>query len=355
MSGAPGAAGCTSGERGVRSGPHARHVPRASGRRRDPVRRHDGAREGRRAPRRPRGRDARRARRDPRRRARPTARRSPNDASPRRRSAARDPRRRPRRVPRLRRLRHGGRADQRRSRQLRGRRRRRSRGAPCRILQEEHADVLTVYDDNGGYGHPDHVQVHRVGVRAAEIAGTPAVFEATMNRDHFKRLMAMQPEALDDIAVEDRPTAEDIDTLGVDEELITTTVDVRDYVDAEARRDGRAREPDRPGVVLPRDARRTRSARRSATSGSSAAARRRARPRPGCSRRTEPSTPRPSRSRASASGTAAASSSTSGTSSRHAMKPKSTWSRYDITVRFRPQSSRIGPERVQATSRAPAR
>ena len=55
------------------------------------------------------------------------------------------------------------------------------------------------------------------------------MFEATTNREHFKRLMAMQPEALDDVPVEDRPTAEDIDALGVDEELITTTVDVRDY------------------------------------------------------------------------------------------------------------------------------
>ena len=32
------------------------------------------------------------------------------------------------------------------------------------LLREEDADVLTVYDDHGGYGHPDHVQVHRVGV-----------------------------------------------------------------------------------------------------------------------------------------------------------------------------------------------
>ena len=31
------------------------------------------------------------------------------------------------------------------------------------ILAEEDADVLTFYDDHGGYGHPDHIQVHRVG------------------------------------------------------------------------------------------------------------------------------------------------------------------------------------------------
>jgi LmbE family N-acetylglucosaminyl deacetylase len=51
------------------------------------------------------------------------------------------------------------------------------------LLVEEAADVLTVYDPRGGYGHPDHVQVHRVGVRAAELAGTPVVLEATADRD----------------------------------------------------------------------------------------------------------------------------------------------------------------------------
>ena len=35
------------------------------------------------------------------------------------------------------------------------------------ILREEDADVLTIYDENGNYGHPDHIQVHVVGVRAA--------------------------------------------------------------------------------------------------------------------------------------------------------------------------------------------
>ena len=42
------------------------------------------------------------------------------------------------------------------------------------ILREEDADVLTVYDDHGGYGHPDHVQVHRVGVRAGRARGHEA-------------------------------------------------------------------------------------------------------------------------------------------------------------------------------------
>ena len=30
------------------------------------------------------------------------------------------------------------------------------------VLDEEDADVAVGYDWHGGYGHPDHVQVHRV-------------------------------------------------------------------------------------------------------------------------------------------------------------------------------------------------
>ncbi len=60
----------------------------------------------------------------------------------------------------------------------------------ARILDEEDADVLTVYDDHGVYGHPDHVQVHRVGVRAAALAGTPRVYESTIDRDRMKEVLA---------------------------------------------------------------------------------------------------------------------------------------------------------------------
>ena len=93
------------------------------------------------------------------------------------------------------------------------------------ILREEQADVLTYYDDHGGYGHPDHVQVHRVGVRAGELAGTPRLYEATQNRDYLRDLIAMVPP-------EDRPEqVADLDELdlGVPAELITTTVDVSAY------------------------------------------------------------------------------------------------------------------------------
>jgi LmbE family N-acetylglucosaminyl deacetylase len=55
------------------------------------------------------------------------------------------------------------------------------------ILREERADVLLTYDANGGYGHRDHVKVHHVGARAAELAGTPCVLQATVPRDLLLR------------------------------------------------------------------------------------------------------------------------------------------------------------------------
>jgi LmbE family N-acetylglucosaminyl deacetylase len=97
------------------------------------------------------------------------------------------------------------------------------------ILVEEQADVLTVYDDHGGYGHPDHVQVHRVGVRAGELAATPRIYEGTLNRDHIQRLMAARP---DDLAIgDDAPDPSAFDEMGSPESEITTTVDVRGYTE----------------------------------------------------------------------------------------------------------------------------
>jgi LmbE family N-acetylglucosaminyl deacetylase len=59
------------------------------------------------------------------------------------------------------------------------------------VLAEEHADALTIYDERGGYGHPDHIQVHRVGALAAERAGTPVVLEATVDRRALTRIAAL--------------------------------------------------------------------------------------------------------------------------------------------------------------------
>ncbi len=92
------------------------------------------------------------------------------------------------------------------------------------ILDEEEPDVLTTYDDNGGYGHPDHIQVHRVGKRAAELSAVPVVAQGTMNRDWMLRgLRAQNPNP--------SPDMPDVSTLGKPEEEITHRVEAVDFTD----------------------------------------------------------------------------------------------------------------------------
>jgi LmbE family N-acetylglucosaminyl deacetylase len=98
----------------------------------------------------------------------------------------------------------------------------------AQILRDEHADVLTIYDDHGGYGHPDHIQVHRVGVRAAELAGTPQVLESTMNRDHLVALMRSNAAEIDTLDESPGELGED---FGSPADIITTAVDVSDFID----------------------------------------------------------------------------------------------------------------------------
>ena len=56
-------------------------------------------------------------------------------------------------------------------------------GKLAALLREEGADLLLSYDPQGQYGHRDHVMVHRVGARAATLAGPVRVLEGTAPRE----------------------------------------------------------------------------------------------------------------------------------------------------------------------------
>jgi LmbE family N-acetylglucosaminyl deacetylase len=95
------------------------------------------------------------------------------------------------------------------------------------FLTEEASDVLAIYDEHGGYGHPDHVQVHRVGMRAADLARTPIVYMATMNRDFMAELAAQAERFGLQLPADAR---EGMDTMGEPSSRITTEVDVTPWI-----------------------------------------------------------------------------------------------------------------------------
>ena len=97
------------------------------------------------------------------------------------------------------------------------------------ILVEVRSDVLVTYDEHGGYGHPDHVQVHRVGMRAAALASTPVVYLSTIDRDHVLELIRESEGT--DWAMQDA-APQDVDAFGEPADRITTAVDVTKWLGA---------------------------------------------------------------------------------------------------------------------------
>lgn len=98
------------------------------------------------------------------------------------------------------------------------------------ILDEERADVLTTYDPLGGYGHPDHVKVHHVGRAAADLAGTPVVLEATIDRALLELAAQVVPTLGVALPVDFAPP--DLSTVYSAAGDITHRIDVGDHLAA---------------------------------------------------------------------------------------------------------------------------
>lgn len=92
------------------------------------------------------------------------------------------------------------------------------------VIEEERADLLLSYDAAGGYGHRDHIRVHEVGARAAELTGV-RVLEATVPREPVVRL----GKALQAVRILRRYDFSDAGRFGSPRAAITHRYDVRRY------------------------------------------------------------------------------------------------------------------------------
>jgi N-acetyl-1-D-myo-inositol-2-amino-2-deoxy-alpha-D-glucopyranoside deacetylase len=86
------------------------------------------------------------------------------------------------------------------------------------ILDEVAATAIVTYDANGFYGHPDHIQAHRVAVRAHALAGAGARLYATAMPRSV--LAAAQELPADSWFRQNRDLA-----YSVADELVTTAID----------------------------------------------------------------------------------------------------------------------------------
>jgi LmbE family N-acetylglucosaminyl deacetylase len=86
--------------------------------------------------------------------------------------------------------------------------------------------VVVTYDEHGLYGHPDHIQAHRVTMTAADATGIPAkVYHTAVPRSALGSLA----EVLRQHGVEPPPVIEQDPLFGTPDELITTVVECAAY------------------------------------------------------------------------------------------------------------------------------
>ena len=107
------------------------------------------------------------------------------------------------------------------------------------LVRTYRPSVIVTYDENGFYGHPDHVNAHRIAARAYELAGDPGhqsgnghqpwspskLYYTAMAKSAIAEFGARLREAgiqapLDEGIESDEPT------WGTPDELVTTVVDV---------------------------------------------------------------------------------------------------------------------------------
>jgi N-acetyl-1-D-myo-inositol-2-amino-2-deoxy-alpha-D-glucopyranoside deacetylase len=99
------------------------------------------------------------------------------------------------------------------------------------VIHEVRPHVLLTYDENGGYGHPDHIQAHRVAMRAVELADSWKVPKIYWNA--FPKSVIVQGiEEMKKIGSSffGAESADDI-PFAIDDALVTAVIDGSAYVD----------------------------------------------------------------------------------------------------------------------------
>jgi N-acetyl-1-D-myo-inositol-2-amino-2-deoxy-alpha-D-glucopyranoside deacetylase len=119
-------------------------------------------------------------------------------------------------------------------------------GELVKVMREVRPQVVVTYNEIGGYGHPDHIQAHRVAIAAYDAAGDPSRYPdagapwgpsklyytavpISLLRQGFDLLKEMGEEAPFGVT--------DVDELpfGDPDETVTTRIDASDFL--EAKRD----------------------------------------------------------------------------------------------------------------------
>lgn len=111
-----------------------------------------------------------------------------------------------------------------------------------RLIRRYQPELMTIYDPFGGYGHPDHVNVHRVGIDAFYFSDDLRRFPLEEGEEPWRvpklymnvwprRRMVARADMMLAAGSIDEETAARMRHSGLPDELVTVSVDIRDYID----------------------------------------------------------------------------------------------------------------------------
>ena len=116
------------------------------------------------------------------------------------------------------------------------------------VIREVRPQVLVTYDEFGGYGHPDHIQAHRVATYGAALAGTRSyrpelgepweiakIYWGAMSESRMREGLRRLREAGDLTAFEGMDPEGELPPFVTKDEYLDAMVDGADYVDAKMR------------------------------------------------------------------------------------------------------------------------
>jgi len=112
------------------------------------------------------------------------------------------------------------------------------------VIREVRPQVLVTYDQFGGYGHPDHIQAHRVAMYGAQLAAVPSyrkdlgeawdiakIYWGAMSESRLRTGLRMLREAGDTTSFEGMDPEGPLPYFAIKDEDLTAAVDAQDHID----------------------------------------------------------------------------------------------------------------------------
>ncbi len=112
------------------------------------------------------------------------------------------------------------------------------------VIREVRPQVLVTYDYFGGYGHPDHIQAHRVAMYAAQLAAVPSfrrelgeawdipkIYWGAMSESRMRAGLRALRDAGDQVSFQGMDPDGQLPPFAVPDADLTCAVDATDHVD----------------------------------------------------------------------------------------------------------------------------